>query len=72
VVGAADEPIAIAGSWPVAAVVRMPIAGQGPLRAILLGPRADGRPHDPLTLAQLEDMADLVASAVALARPADA
>jgi hypothetical protein len=72
VVGAADEPIAIAGSWPVAAVVRMPIAGQGPLRAILLGPRADGRPHDPLTLAQLEDMADLVASALALARPADA
>jgi hypothetical protein len=46
----------------------MPIAGQGPLRAILLGPRADGRPHDPLTLAQLEDMADLVASALALAR----
>ena len=70
VVDAADTPVATAGSWPVAAVVRMPIAGQGPLRAILLGPRSDGRLHDPLTLARLEEVAELVASAVALARPA--
>jgi hypothetical protein len=31
-------------------------------------PRVDGRPHDPLTVAQLEDMAVLVASALDLAR----
>ena len=71
VVDAADQPIATAGSWPTAAVIRLPIAGHGPLRAILIGPRADGRPHDPLTLARLEDIADLVASAVGIsAQPA--
>src|SRR5690349_5846006 len=72
VVGPDDAPIATAGSWPVAAVVRMPIAGHGPLRAILLGPRVDGRLHDPLTLARLEEVAELVASAVALAGPSPA
>jgi transposase len=69
VVDADDAPVATAGTWPVAAVVRMPIAGHGPLRAILLGPRIDGRLHDPLTLARLEDVAELVVSAVDLARP---
>jgi len=53
----------------VVVVVRMPIAGHGPLRAILLGPRIDGRLHDPLTLARLEEVAELVVSAVDLARP---
>ena len=72
VVDANDAPVATAGSWPVAAVVRMPIAGHGPLRAILLGPRVDGRLHDPLTLARLEEVAELVASAVDLARPSRA
>ena len=67
VVDAADQPIATAGSWPTAAVVRLPITGRGPLRAILVGPRVDGRPHDPLTVAQLEDVAGLVASAVGIA-----
>jgi hypothetical protein len=46
----------------------MPIARHGTLRAVLVGPRVDGRPHDPLTVAQLEDMAVLVASALDLAR----
>jgi hypothetical protein len=69
VVDEAGRPIATAGSWPVAAVVRMPVAGHGPLRAILVGPRTDGRPHDPLIVAQLEDMAVLVASALDLTRP---
>ncbi|MFL5685373.1 MAG: hypothetical protein ACJ77D_04905 [Chloroflexota bacterium] len=67
VVDAADQPIATAGTWPIPAVVRLPIAGRGPLRAVLVGPRTDGRPHDPLTLAQLEDIAELVASAVRIA-----
>ena len=69
VVDADDAPVATAGTWPVAAVVRMPIAGHGPLRSILLGPRIDGRLHDPLTLARLEEVAELVVSAVDLARP---
>ncbi|HSL77177.1 MAG TPA: hypothetical protein VK867_09540, partial [Candidatus Limnocylindrales bacterium] len=72
VVDDADRPVATAGAWPVAAVVRMPIAGHGPLRAILIGPRLDGRPHDPRTLAHLEDTAGLVASALRLAPSVDA
>jgi len=68
VVDDAGQAVATAGSWPVAAVVRMPIARHGTLRAVLVGPRVDGRPHDPLTVAQLEDMAVLVASALDLAR----
>jgi hypothetical protein len=68
VVDGAGQAVATAGSWPVAAVVRMPIARHGTLRAVLVGPRVDGRPHDPLTVAQLEDMAVLVASALDMAR----
>ena len=67
VVDDADKPIATAGTWPVSAVVRMPIAGHSPLHAILVGPRLDGRPHDPLIVAELEDIAALVASALDLA-----
>jgi hypothetical protein len=48
------------------------IAGHGVIRAILVGPRVDGRPHDPRTVAQLEDTAGLVATALDLRRPADA
>ena len=72
VVDDAGEPIATAGSWPVAAAVHMPIPGHGPLRAIVVGPRVDGRLHDPLTVARLEDIAALVASAIAVAHPARA
>jgi hypothetical protein len=72
VVDADDVPVATAATWPVAAVVRMPISGHGRLRAILIGPRLDGRPHDPRTLAQLEDTAGLVASALRLGPPVDA
>jgi hypothetical protein len=70
VVDEADQPIATAGTWPVDAVVRLPIrGGRGPLRAVLVGPRVDGRPHDPRTVAQLESTADLVASAIGIALP---
>ena len=67
-----DAPLATAGTWPVAAVIRMPISGHGRLRAILVGPRLDGRPHDPRTLAQLEDTARLVAAALRLGAPVEA
>lgn len=67
VVDEEDRQIATAGEWPVPAVVRMPIpGGPGGLSTLLLGPRTDGRPHDPRTVAQLEETARLVASAVAL------
>ncbi len=72
VVDADDAPVATAGTWPVAAIVRLPIAGHGPLRAILLGPRIDGRLHDPLTLARLEEVAALAASALDVTRPSRA
>jgi hypothetical protein len=70
VVDAEGRPLATAVTWPVTAIVRMPIAGHGPLRAILIGPRVDGRLHDPLTVARLEEVATLVASAIDLTRPA--
>jgi hypothetical protein len=67
VVDGADSPIATAGTWPVASVVRLPIpGGADPLRALLVGPRADGRPHDPRTIAHLEETVGLVANAVGL------
>jgi MFS family permease len=66
VVDGADTAIATAGTWPVASVVRLPIPGGGPLHALLVGPRADGRPHDPRTIAHLEDTVGLVANAVGL------
>jgi hypothetical protein len=72
VVDSDDQPVATAGAWPAVAVIRMPIAGHGAIRAILVGPRVDGRPHDPRPVAQLEDMAGLVATALDLRWPADA
>ena len=72
VVDGDDVAVATAGTWPVAAVIRMPISGHGRLRAILIGPRLDGRPHDPRTVAQLEDTAGLVALALRLGPPVDA
>ena len=67
VVDAAGTPIATTGNWPVPSVVRMPIAGapRG-LAAILVGPRTDGRPHDPPTITRLEETAGLLAKAVGL------
>jgi hypothetical protein len=40
------------------------------LEAILVGPRIDGRQHDPRTIAHLEETAGLVATAVGLGRGA--
>ncbi|MFL5778764.1 MAG: hypothetical protein ACJ761_07450 [Chloroflexota bacterium] len=66
-----DRPVATAGDWPVQAVVRMPIPGgsSGPLEAVLVGPRLDGLPHDPRSIAELAELVALVAAAVR--RPAD-
>jgi hypothetical protein len=67
VVDADDRPVATAGQWPVLPLVRLPIPG-GPrgLAALLVGPRLDGRPHDPRSVAELEEVAALVATALRL------
>lgn len=66
-VDAADNATATTGVWPVPTVVRLPIpGGSGGFHAILVGPRVDGRPHDPRTIANLEATAGLVAKAVSL------
>jgi hypothetical protein len=71
VVDAADNPTATAGAWPVPPVIRLAIpGGSGALHAILIGPRLDGRPHDPRTVAHLEETAGMVATVVGLTHPA--
>lgn len=56
--------IATAEAWPVTAEVRLPIPGaRGRLRTIVVGPRTDGQPHDPIAVANLEELATLAAAA---------
>jgi hypothetical protein len=70
VVDAADRPTATAGHWPVPPAIRLAIpAGQGPLTAVLIGPRRDGGPNDPRVVARLEEMSRVVAEAVRLNDP---
>ncbi len=65
VVDADDQPTATAGEWPVQPVVRLAIPGGGRgLARILIGPRVDGRPHDSRSIAELQEVATLVATAV--------
>jgi hypothetical protein len=73
VVDAEDRPIATGGSWPQAAVVRLAIlGGSGGLHAILVGPRLDGHSHDPREVAELQEVARLLAIAVRRAPGGDA
>jgi hypothetical protein len=67
IVDAEDRPTATAGEWPLPAVIRLPIRGAAPsMTALLAGPRADGQPHDPRSVAELEEVVGLVAAAVHL------
>jgi hypothetical protein len=60
-----DQAIATAGEWPVPAVARLAIpGGRGGLKAILVGPRRDGEPHDPRAITELQEVAALAARAV--------
>jgi hypothetical protein len=69
VMDAEDRPTASAGEWPVRPAVRLAIpGGGGPLAAILVGPRVDGRPHDPRSIAELQEIATLVAAAAQVNR----
>jgi hypothetical protein len=60
-----DRPIATSGVWPVAEAARLPVRGQlaGPIRSVVVGPRADGGTHDPDAVAQLTELLELVATA---------
>jgi hypothetical protein len=65
VVDAQDQPTATAGEWPVPPVVRLPIpGGSRGFDAILIGPCMDGRPHDPRSIIELQDVAGMAAAAV--------
>jgi hypothetical protein len=65
VVDDGDRPVASAGEWPIQPVVRLAIPGGGDrLAAIVVGPRVDGRSHDPRWIAELQEVATLVAAAV--------
>jgi hypothetical protein len=67
VLGAGDRPTAHVGEWPLRAVVRLAIpARDARLAAIVVGPRIDGRPHDPRAVEELQEVVSLVASAVEL------
>ena len=67
VVDAEDRPTATAGAWPVAPAVRIPIPGRsGSLTALVVGPRADGSPQDPRSIAELEEVVGLVAAGIRL------
>ena len=64
-----DRPIVTAGTWPVESTIRLQIPGHArDLGALLIGPRTDGRSHDPRTIARLEDTADLAGRAASLTR----
>ena len=65
VVGRSAEIIAIAGSWPQPASIRVPVGRGGTFRGTLVvGPRADGKPHDPRDVEQLAEVAILAGAAV--------
>jgi hypothetical protein len=54
VVDVDDSATATSGAWPVQPIVRLPIPGatRG-LSAVVVGPRLDGRPHDPRSIARV-------------------
>jgi hypothetical protein len=69
VMDAEDRPTASVGERPVPPAVRLAIpGGGGPLSAILVGPRVDGQPHDPRSIAELQEIATLVAAAARVSR----
>jgi hypothetical protein len=69
VLDAADRPVATAGAWPVEPLLRLRIpGGTRRLAAIAVGPRVDGRPHDPRAIAQLTEVVGLAGTAVGARR----
>jgi hypothetical protein len=65
VIGRSEEVVATAGSWPVPAAVRVPIGRAETFQGTLLvGPRSDGKAHDPRDVEKLADLAMLVGAAI--------
>jgi len=65
VIGRSEEVVATAGSWPVPAAVRVPIGRAETFQGTLVvGPRSDGKVHDPRDVEMLADLAMLVGAAV--------
>jgi hypothetical protein len=65
VLGAGDRPTAHVGEWPLRPAVRLAIPGGGDwMASIVVGPRVDGRPHDPRSIAELQEVVVLAAAAV--------
>ena len=64
ILDAAGRPTATAGSWPVEPALRIQIpGGRGPIETLALGARGDREPFDARIVAELEDVARLVALA---------
>ena len=67
VIDATGVPHARAGEWPVPMAVWLPIPGSNrAMSALVVGPRTDGRPHDPRDIATLDELVSLVAAGVVL------
>jgi hypothetical protein len=59
------RPVATAGAWPAEPALRIAIPSEDPRIAdLVVGPRRDGRPFEPGTVAALEDLATLVGAAL--------
>lgn len=70
VVGPDGVVLAFAGASDTKPSITVPVRANGaPLAAILLGPRADGRPHRTQTLAALDEVAGMAAEASAAIPP---
>jgi hypothetical protein len=59
------------GAWQVDDATRIAIpGGGGPISTVIAGPRTDGAPHDPARLAEMTELAGLVARLTRVATPA--
>lgn len=66
VVGMDGIVVATAGEWPAEASITVPVQGaSAALKAVILGPRRDGRPHTPQAVAALGEVAAMAAEALA-------
>ena len=69
VIDGSEAVVGTAGSWPTTVAARVPVdAPHASLAAVLVGPRRDGGPYDPRSLARLAEIARLAALAVRAAR----
>ena len=66
VVDSAGRTLASTGEWPQHASIRLPVGrGERALGMLLVGPRADGQPHDAREVEELADIAIMVGLAIA-------